>query len=233
MLIKTSNYFLENAKDYLPFSSSLEEMARSLGITKVFRTSVKEDMNILAVFTNLAQDYFASVIAMDERKNSTELIEGDPFRNNFESQSLVVEDKPHHKFHTPVFGHFRTSDINNLPKNNLKNNNPKKNKIKIIPNKESGYQNKQTKSLLSSFQNPVIIKGQRAETIQPMKGFMALPTGSSKILNCRKMGQKDSPYYFSTNGNHYTHWENMPFRLDVGNGTYHFRKPKKDLCSIL
>jgi len=127
----------------------------------------------------------------------------------------------------------------------MKNNNPKKkvSKNKVIQNKQTGYQNKQQpKSLLSPFQtalSPVILKSQHKETLQPigdqplMKGFLMSSAPSSKIMNYRKMGRKDSHYYFSTNGNHYTHWENMPFRLDAGNSAYHFRKPKKDLCNIL
>jgi len=226
-------------------------MARSLGITKVFRTSVKEDLNVLTVFTQLAQEYLTSYLALDDLKTN-ELIEEDAFLATIESHGLVSPeaDKPHHKFHTPVFGHFRT----NAPTPNkilLKNNkNNKGHMMKLISsNKGKDVKSHQDRKSLISLPpfhhgsralSPIIHKGHLpqqpiADELVLMKGLRSFTSSTPQNnKNYRKIGRKDPQYFFSASGNHYTHWENMPFRLeDSHKDGHHFRKQKKELCNIL
>src|SRR5271156_3245996 len=67
-------------------SSELDSMAKQLGIAKLFKTSVKDDVNVKSVFTYLAQLYIESVLSLTDSDNLPDddeflhLVDKDPHR---------------------------------------------------------------------------------------------------------------------------------------------------------
>lgn len=90
-------------------------MARTLGISKLIRTSVKDDINVNCVFTFLSSVYLQSALAPspippEEEDSTTTLVLGNPMNDDI---SLVSPSQPSSRTRRGFFSFNRSSNSNN------------------------------------------------------------------------------------------------------------------------
>lgn len=167
-------------------------MARSLGITKLIKTSVKDDLNVSTVFSYLAQSYMHCILSQVSGMDSHDPYI-DPMMMN-EANSM----------HAPLYSHLQHSPTNNkssqqqqhhnqqksLISNGHSNNNKKgssdNNHQIALLNGNNKSNNKTGKSL---FRNPIILKSS-----QPIIGTQqqSTPTTPSPPPNINNNNHNNS-----------------------------------------
>jgi len=162
----------------------MEAMARSLGISKLYKTSVKEDMNVTPVFSHLAQQYmrFVMIQEAEEDGNSAEddivnAMTAPLFAplgsNNLNNKKMSNKSKL-----MKAFSRTTKSGKNNLSDNTTttggsNNNNSKlangnhNNLIICSPNGKKIDETKNEKGLL---RNPVLLKSHTPPVLRGLNG---------------------------------------------------------------
>ena len=224
-------------------------MGKELGISKIYKTSVKEDFNVTSVFTHLAQIYVQSVISLNAEDDQDE------------EYLLPLQDEDGHQHNNisyPLFGNNNKNKnskkllngSNNQHNNQIANSNGNNKGIFKSPvilkstggggiNHGSNLQNHQQRGFFSSAKNKILHSHNHnnQQQQQQNRNHVNLQNNNPVRKNNQANGNGGLPSYTFGNGNnsHGPRWndtgkyDNMPFRLDLVKA----KKKRRELCSIL
>jgi hypothetical protein len=141
------------------YSAELEGMARSLGIPKLFKTSVKDDLNVNCVFTFLSTAYVQSVLAQSTLEEEALL-----GINGHLDESDDIDLVLNHRLSSPLFGGGGKGHNNKNKSSNHNsvvisdNQNGKATKSNGLLGLNNPVSNKVKNGGKNFFKNPVILK---------------------------------------------------------------------------
>ncbi|ODM98057.1 Ras-related protein Rab-23 [Orchesella cincta] len=204
-------------KESVVDSAELEGMARSLGVPKLIKTSVKDDLNVATVFNYLAQSYMQSILSQVSGLDSHDPYI-DPMMN--EANSL----------HVPLFPPNNKSVQQQKGMITNGHNNKKGNQIALI-NGNSNNKSSNTKTGKSLFRNPIILKSS-----QPINGTQSTPsTPSPPPNNNNNNNSSGFGGFFSKNkqNNNYNHQQNNYQQHAQHQNLFHRSRSNKYAANVI
>ncbi|CAG7819104.1 unnamed protein product [Allacma fusca] len=191
-------------------SSQIDKMARELGVAKLFKTSVKEDLNVTAVFTHLAQLYTQSVISLNAEEEECSLSTAEDDTQQLHSSSY------------PLFGNNKTKSSKKVANGNqnVANNGNNKGILRspVILKSEVSPNLQNQRGFFSSAKNKLMLSqnnhsSKKSSNSNGITAYSYTPNAQGRTLRWNDTGKYD----------------NMPFRLDLVKA----KKRRRELCNIL